>query len=93
LDGKNLAVKLEIAFYMLNLVDNHDIVEVKGTTIRECLNELTCLYPAMREHLFDNSGNLEVIVMYRGEPVGNEQLDTRVKDGDAVSIYPVIIGG
>jgi len=72
--------------------------EVKndGATLRELLADLEARFPAVRERLYDEQGNLRRFVnLY----VNDEDVrflqgeDTPVGEGDQVSIIPAIAGG
>jgi molybdopterin converting factor small subunit len=88
-----MSVKIEIPYYLQQYVNNQEIIEVEGKTIRECLDEVARQYPAMKEQLFDSNGEVGVILLLQGEPVMDGALKNRVKDGDVIGLYPIIIGG
>ncbi len=64
--------------------------------MRELLDSLTALHPALRRHLFGDDGALRSFVNVY---VNDEDIrylskgDTTVEDGDTVSIIPSIAGG
>ena len=88
-----MRVKIEIPYHLLQLVDNHETVEVEGVTVRECLLKLARKYPAMAPEVFDINGEMAVIVLHADVSINEETIDTPVKDGDTLAIYPIIIGG
>ena len=88
-----MSIKIEIPYHLRQYTNNREIVEVKGKTIKECLDEVVRRYPAMKDELFDTTGEPGVILLHQGEPVADGTLQGKVKDGDVIGVYPIIIGG
>jgi len=73
-----------------------DHVQVTGTTVGEVLNTLATQYPDLRKQIFNEEGRLRsfVNVYVNDEDIRYLQKDqTRVKEGDTISIVPSIAGG
>jgi molybdopterin converting factor small subunit len=72
-----------------------EIVEVSGSTVGECLNNLVKQHPDMKKQLFNKSGTLfgNVIISVNGESTYPEQLAKRVNNGDELDIVFMISGG
>ncbi|MGD0254501.1 MAG: ubiquitin-like small modifier protein 1 [Acidimicrobiales bacterium] len=72
------------------------IVSAKGGTIGEVLTDLTRSYPGMAGQLLTDDGSLHrfVNVYVNDDDVRYlDQLDTKVAEGDTVSILPAVAGG
>lgn len=72
------------------------VVEVEGGTVAEALGALTTTHPKLASHLRDGSGKIRsfVNIYLNDEDIRYlDQLDTRVKEGDSVSILPALAGG
>ena len=80
---------------MQSSTDNRKVVEVKGNTVGECLNDLVKRFPGTKKQFFSSEGNLfENISIYVNEETAYpEQLAKPVKDGDELNIVIVIGGG
>ena len=62
----------------------------------EVFTDLTAKYPGLSEQLVDGSGGLHKFVnVYRNDDDIRylDQLDTKVADGDTISILPAVAGG
>jgi len=72
-----------------------DVVEVRGSTVGECLNHVVEQFPGMKKQLFTESGRLfdNVIISVNGASAYPEQLAKPVKDGDELNIVFMISGG
>ena len=61
-----------------------------------CSRELTSRYPGLADQLVDGAGGLHKFVnVYRNDDDIRylDQLDTKVADGDTISILPAVAGG
>ncbi|HXA56181.1 MAG TPA: MoaD/ThiS family protein [Candidatus Acidoferrum sp.] len=71
-------------------------VELQAATVGEALSGLTSQFGELKRHLFTEEGKLRsfVNVYVNDEDIRYLQKDqTKVKDGDTVSIVPSIAGG
>ncbi len=71
-------------------------VNVAGEKISEALADLTAQYPALKPHLFNDSGDLRPFVnLFVGEHniKDLQGVDTLIKDGDRIMLIPSIAGG
>jgi len=71
-------------------------VTVSGSKIAEALNDLTTQFPAIKPHLFHETGELRPFVnLFVGENniKDLQGVDTPIKDGDKIMLIPSIAGG
>jgi molybdopterin synthase sulfur carrier subunit len=76
--------------------DGASTIDASGTTVGEVFAELANRYPGLGEQLVDDRGSLHKFVnVYRNDDDIRylEQLDTKVTDGDTISILPAVAGG
>jgi molybdopterin synthase sulfur carrier subunit len=72
------------------------VVVAEGATIGEVLGDLVARYPGMAGQLLAEDGTLHrfVNVYVNDDDVRYlDQLDTKLEDGDVVSILPAVAGG
>jgi molybdopterin synthase sulfur carrier subunit len=77
-------------------VEGEARVELAGATVREILGGLMDRHPRLRGRLLDERNDLNrfINVYLNDEDIRFlENLDTPVKDGDALMIVPAIAGG
>ena len=69
----------------------------EGVTAQQLLDAVVRRYPAMGEILVDEDGQLyrhvHLFVNGRDAPFLENALDTRIKPGDKVDIFPAVGGG
>jgi len=71
-------------------------VTAEGATIGDVFTELTGRYPGLSGQIVDETGTLHkfVNVYVNDDDIRYlDQLDTKVGDGDVVSILPAVAGG
>ena len=71
-------------------------VSAAGATVGDVFADLTARYPGLADQLVDESGGIHKFVnVYRNDDDVRylDQLDTKVADGDVVSILPAVAGG
>jgi molybdopterin synthase sulfur carrier subunit len=91
-----MASTIRIPTPLRKLTNNEELVEVNAATIGDAINELQSRYPGIKERLVDDSGAVRrfVNVYVNEEDIRFLQnQNTKLKDGDEISIIPAIAGG
>jgi sulfur-carrier protein len=90
-----MAITVRVPTPLRTLTQGKDEVPAKGATIREVIEDLERNYPGLKERLCDDKGVRRFVNIYQNEEDIRflESLDTKVKDGDSISIVPAIAGG
>jgi molybdopterin synthase sulfur carrier subunit len=91
-----MSAKVRIPTPLRKLTNNEELVEVNAATIGDAIVELQGRFPGIKERLLDDSGAVRRFVnVYVNEEdirfLANQ--DTKLKDGDEISIIPAIAGG
>jgi molybdopterin converting factor small subunit len=91
-----MAVKVMIPTPLRAYADKQASVELQASTVGEALSALTTQFGDLKKHLYSEDGRLRsfVNVYVNDEDIRYLQKDqTRVKEGDTISIVPSIAGG
>ena len=90
-----MSVKINIHPFLSHLTNDQDIVEVNGSTVGQCLEQLVARFPQLRKRLFEKGDTVSrfVDIYVNGESAYPDELDTLVKDGDELHIEVIIAGG
>jgi molybdopterin synthase sulfur carrier subunit len=91
-----MAVTIRIPTTMRPISGGSSSVQVEGTTLADVLANLEAAHPGFHERLFDDSGGLRkfVNVFVADDDVRYlDGVDTKVPDGETVSIIPAVAGG
>ena len=91
-----MSVEIRLPTVLRPHAGGHTTVSANGSTIGEVLADLASRYPAMAGQVLTDDGSLHrfVNVYVNDDDVRYlDQLDTKVADGDTVSILPAVAGG
>jgi molybdopterin synthase sulfur carrier subunit len=94
-ENEAMAITVRIPTPLRTLTGGQDEVSAQGTTVRAVIEDLESHYPGMRDRLCDEKGVRRFVNIYANDEDIRflDNLDTAVKDGDAVQIVPAIAGG
>jgi molybdopterin converting factor small subunit len=91
-----MAVEIKLPTVLRTQADGQATVSVDGATVGEVFNALVGRYPGLRGNLLDDGGSLHKFVnVYKDDDDIRylEGLDTKLVDGDVLSILPAVAGG
>ena len=90
-----MSVKINIPSYLQPYTGDVEVVEVSGSTVRECLDQLIGQFPSMGKMLFDKDRKLldYVSIYLDGDFVYGDELAKAVKDEDEFHILYILGGG
>jgi len=90
-----MAIKIVIPSYLQPFANNSKTVEVNGSTVGGCLNNLAKQFPDIKKMIFNKNGRLlnYVGIYINGEDAYPGELDKPVKDGDELHLLYIIGGG
>ena len=91
-----MSVEVRIPTMLRAHVAGSATVAVEGSTIREIVEHLVSTYPALAGQIVTPEGALHKFVnVYRNDDDIRylDKLDTKVGEGDTVSILPAVAGG
>lgn len=91
-----MAVQVRIPTVFRKFTDNESSVEVEPGTIADLIGQLELRFPDLKGQLLTESGELHRFVnVYVNDEDARylEKLDTKVADGDTVSLLPSVAGG
>ena len=87
--------KIHIYSGLQSYTKNQDIIEVNGSTVGECLNDLARQFPNIRRSILDPEGKLlpSVLVSINLQSPHRETLEKLIVPGDEIYIILIIPGG
>jgi len=91
-----MAVTVLLPTLLRTHADGASSVSEEGATVGEVFEKLIARYPGLAENLVSDDGKLHKFVnVYRNDDDIRylDQLDTKVTDGDVISILPAVAGG
>lgn len=90
-----MSIKIDISLLSHQYTKGQQIVDVKGSTVGQCLDDLVKQFPSIKQGLFEGNGKLHgyIDIYINGESPYPEQLAKPVKAGDKLHIIFLIGGG
>jgi molybdopterin converting factor small subunit len=90
-----MAVTVRIPTPLRTLTQGKDEVEAAAGTVREIIDALEQAHPGIKDRLCDDKGVRRFVNIYANEEDIRflDNLETKIKDGESVSIVPAIAGG
>jgi molybdopterin synthase sulfur carrier subunit len=91
-----MTVQVKIPTVLRKHTDGQAAIDANGSTIRELVEDIAGRFPEFRQKVISEDGALHrfINVYANDEDVRYlEGLDTKVSDGDVVSILPAVAGG
>ena len=91
-----MSITVRIPTTLRTLTGGESQVEVDGSTVAEALAALETAHPGFEDRLFDDSGELRrfVNIFVADDDVRYlDGVETKVPDGETISIIPAVAGG
>ena len=91
-----MAVEVKIPTVFRKFTSNEASVELEPGTIADLIDQLESRYPGFKDQLLASDGQLHRFVnVYVNDEDARylEKLDTKVAEGDKVSLLPSVAGG
>ena len=91
-----MSVTVRIPLPLTRLTDGQKEVRVQASTVRDLVDNLEAAYPGIKSRLCDESGELRRLLNFYVNEKDIRFLqaaDTGLREGDYISIVPLIAGG
>ena len=91
-----MAVEIKLPTVLRTIADGQATVSVDGATVGGVFTTLVQRYPGLRANLLDEAGGLHKFVnVYKDDDDIRylDGLDTKLADGDVLTILPAVAGG
>ena len=90
-----MSIKVNIPSYLKSYTNDAQVVEVNGSTVKECLDRLVEQFPSMKKMVFTKEGKLldYVSIYVGGEFAYADELAQPVKDEDELHLLYILGGG
>jgi sulfur-carrier protein len=85
--------KIKLSQVFKQYTAGQEIVEVEGSTVKECLFSLIKKYPQIKNWIFDSKMTLLVIILLNGDIILSNNLDKPVGESEILNLIPIIAGG
>jgi len=90
-----MAVEVSIPTILRNYTDGAKSVAASGASLADLFSDLDARFPGLRDRLVDESGLRRFVNVYLNDEDVRflSGLDSKLSDGDQVTILPAVAGG
>jgi molybdopterin converting factor small subunit len=90
-----VGVKVNVRYFLPHLTNDQEEVEVTGSTVGQCLDQLVSRYPKMKKWVFKEDGSLTdlIIVQTDAEISDSKGLSSPVQNGEKIYLIMMLTGG
>ena len=88
-----MSVKIKLNLPLARLAGNREIIEVTGSTVRECLNDLVKQIPGAERQIFNADGSLTLLFLLNNEALIEQDLEHPVVENDELWLLSIVSGG
>ena len=91
-----MVCRIKIPGDLKDKTNGESIVALEGDTVGECIEALVCRFPDLKGEILDNQGRLLLkwsISINNQIANASDELAQPVREGDLISILPMVAGG
>jgi len=91
-----MSIEVRIPSPLKSITGGKNVIQGKGSTVGEVIQDIVSAYPQLRERLYDEKGDVRrfINIFLNDEDIRFlKNLDTPVAEGDSLFIIPAIAGG
>ena len=88
-----MAVTVKLNLPIQRLAGNRERIEVAGTTVKQCLDDLVRQIPEARNIVFDTDGSLALLFLINSEALREQDINHPLAENDEIWLISVLGGG
>lgn len=91
-----MAVQFKIPKQLQEKTDGATYIEVRGCTVHDCIADLIRRYPDLTGRILDGEGRILLkwmVYINNKSVIPSNDLSYAVKDGDIITVLPMVAGG
>jgi molybdopterin converting factor small subunit len=90
-----MAIEVRIPTILRTYTDGARAVDASGDTLRAVIGDLEANHPGIQERIVDDAGLRRFVNVYLNDEDVRflDGIDTKVSDGDVVTVLPAVAGG
>ena len=93
---KKMGIQFKIPILLQEKTDGAVLIEVAGGSVQECIADLICRYPNLEGTILDAEDRILLkwmVYINNKSAVSSKELSYRVRDGDIITLLPMVAGG
>ena len=88
-----MAVTVKLNLPIQRLAGNRERIEVAGTTVKQCLDDLVRQIPEAKKIVFNSDGSLALLFLINNEALREQDINHPLAENDEIWLLSVLGGG
>ena len=91
-----MSIKFKVPKLLQEKTDGAVLIEVRGGSVQECIADLIRRYPGLEGMILDGEDRLFLkwmVYINNQSAAASNELSYHVKDGDIITLLPIVAGG
>lgn len=88
-----MAVEIKLNLPLMRLAGNREKINVTGSTVRQCLEDLGKQIPGAEKQIFNADGSLKLLFLLNNEAITKQDLNHPVVENDELWLLSIVSGG
>jgi len=88
-----VAVEIKLNLPLMRLAGNREKINVTGSTVRQCLEDLGKQIPGAEKQIFNADGSLKLLFLLNNEAITKQDLNHPVVENDELWLLSIVSGG
>ena len=89
--GMAVAIKLNLP--LQRLAGNREKIEVSGSTVKQCLDDLVRQIPEAKRYIYNDDGSLALLFLLNNEALDDQDVNYSLAENDELWLLSVVSGG
>lgn len=88
-----MAITVKLNLPLQRLAGNRERIEVSGSTVRQCLDDLVRQIPEAKRYIYNDDGSLAVLFLVNNEALRDQDLNHSITENDELWLLSILSGG
>lgn len=88
-----MAVTIKLNLPLQKLAGNREKIEVSGSTVKQCLDDLVRQIPEAKRYVYNDDGSLALLFLLNNEALDDQDVNYSLAENDELWLLSVVSGG
>lgn len=88
-----MAITVKLNLPLQKLAGNRERIEVSGSTVKQCLDNLVRQVPEAKRYIYNKDGSLALLFLLNNEALRDQDLDHSIAENDELWLLSILSGG
>ena len=88
-----MAVTIKLNLPLQRLAGNREKIEVSGSTVKQCLDDLVRQIPEAKRYIYNDDGSLALLFLLNNEALDDQDVNYSLAENDELWLLSIVSGG